>query len=82
MGYLYDLVSCPAIKSINETAKEKYQGLKRLFAFNSYPDLIVPNLPTAYSINDQFVKMFKVCIKDPLSPGPGRSLQQTHPPRP
>ena len=27
MGYLYDLVSCPAIKSINETAKEKYQGL-------------------------------------------------------
>ena len=79
MGYLYDLVtSCPAVKSINETAKEKYQGLKRLFAFNLYPDLIVPNLHTAYSINDQFVKMFK----DPLSPGPGRSLQQTHPPRP
>ena len=65
MGYLYDLVtSCPTVKSINETAKEKYQGLKRLFAFNSYPDLIVPNL-TAYSINDQFVEMFKVYIKDP-----------------
>ena len=36
-----------------------------MFAFNSYPDLIVPNLPTAYSINDQFVEMFKVYIKDP-----------------
>ena len=22
-----------------------------MFAFNSYPDLIVPNLPTAYSIS-------------------------------
>ena len=65
MGYLYDLVtSCPSVKSINETAKEKYQGLKRLFAFNSYPDLIVPNL-TAYSINEQFVEMFRVYIKDP-----------------
>ena len=65
MGYLYDLVtSCPSVKSINETAKEKYQGLKRLFAFNSYPDLLVPNM-TAYSINEQFVEMFKVYIKDP-----------------
>ena len=45
MGYLYDLVtSCPAVKSINETTKEKYQGLKRLFAFNSCLQSLVTNL--------------------------------------
>ena len=65
MGYLYDLVtSVPMLRNINETAKEKYQGLKRLFAYNSYPDLPMQNI-NSNTINDQFVDMFRVYIKDP-----------------
>ena len=64
MGYLYDLVtSVPMLRSVNETAKEKYQGLKRLFAYNSYPDLPMQNMTN--NINEQFVDMFKVYIRDP-----------------
>ena len=63
---LFDNVNLSSffLRSVNETAKEKYQGLKRLFAYNSYPELPMQN-PTAYSINEQFVDMFKVYIKDP-----------------
>ena len=60
MGYLYDLVtSCPMLHSINETAKEKYQGLKRLFAYayNYYPELPMQYL-TSYCINEEFVDLF------------------------
>ena len=64
MGYLFDLVtSCPMLRSVNETAKEKYQGLKRLFAYSYSPEL--PSSLSSNCINEQFVDMFKVYIRDP-----------------
>ena len=64
MGYLYDLVtSCPMLRSVNETAKEKYQGLKRLFAYSYSPEL--QSSLSSNCINEQFVDMFKVYIRDP-----------------
>jgi len=60
MGYLHDLViSCPIIKTINDNAKDKYQVLRRLFNFSPEPSL------SPYQVNDQFVEMFKIYIKDP-----------------